>query len=135
MKNKYKNTFKTYDAILDEIHQSLGIRVTNEETTVNSINHILERLRKIEEKLGLPDASKEKPILLNKFISKRINETKSLILCPFHKEETPSCMIDVVMKEYYCFSCGAKGELESNSGVIDGQTGTFFKMKRTCLTA
>ena len=32
-------------------------------------------------------------------------------LCPFHEERTPSFGIDPVQKLYYCFGCGASGDL------------------------
>src|SRR5436305_6651868 len=31
--------------------------------------------------------------------------------CPFHEERTPSCSVNAVDKLYYCFGCGAKGDL------------------------
>src|SRR5438094_6459561 len=31
--------------------------------------------------------------------------------CPFHEERTPSLSVNAVDKLYYCFGCGAKGDL------------------------
>tara|TARA_Y100001970_G_scaffold8828_1_gene10272 strand:+ start:407 stop:2152 length:1746 start_codon:yes stop_codon:yes gene_type:complete len=31
--------------------------------------------------------------------------------CPFHKEKTPSCKINDERGSYYCFGCGAKGDI------------------------
>ena len=31
--------------------------------------------------------------------------------CPFHEERTPSFSVNAVDKFYYCFGCGAKGDL------------------------
>ena len=31
------------------------------------------------------------------------------ILCPFHKEKTPSCTINLTERRFYCFGCGAGG--------------------------
>src|SRR4029078_8108297 len=31
--------------------------------------------------------------------------------CPFHEERTPSFSVNAVDKLYYCFGCGAKGDL------------------------
>ncbi|HMI28339.1 MAG TPA: CHC2 zinc finger domain-containing protein, partial [Gaiellaceae bacterium] len=31
--------------------------------------------------------------------------------CPFHEERTPSFSVNAVEKFYYCFGCGAKGDL------------------------
>ena len=31
--------------------------------------------------------------------------------CPFHEEKTPSCKINEDMGSFYCFGCGAKGDI------------------------
>ena len=31
--------------------------------------------------------------------------------CPFHEEKTPSCKINDEQGSYYCFGCGAKGDV------------------------
>ena len=31
--------------------------------------------------------------------------------CPFHEEKTPSCKINDELGSYYCFGCGAKGDI------------------------
>ena len=31
--------------------------------------------------------------------------------CPFHEEKTPSCKINDNLGSYYCFGCGAKGDI------------------------
>ena len=31
--------------------------------------------------------------------------------CPFHKEKTPSCKINEDSGSFYCFGCGAKGDI------------------------
>src|SRR5213082_830478 len=31
--------------------------------------------------------------------------------CPFHEERTPSFSVNAVDKLYYCFGCGAKGDV------------------------
>lgn len=35
---------------------------------------------------------------------------KGTITCPFHKEETPSCLLDMGKKEFHCLGCGKKGK-------------------------
>lgn len=32
------------------------------------------------------------------------------IRCPFHAEQTPSCVVDA--ERYYCFGCGATGRTQ-----------------------
>ena len=34
---------------------------------------------------------------------------KGVTICPFHSEETPSCLLDMEKKEFYCFGCEKKG--------------------------
>ena len=31
--------------------------------------------------------------------------------CPFHEEKTPSCKINEIQESFYCFGCGAKGDI------------------------
>ena len=34
---------------------------------------------------------------------------KISVLCPYHKEKTPSCVIDLVRNKFHCLGCGAEG--------------------------
>lgn len=34
-----------------------------------------------------------------------------VILCPFHKEETPALVIYLYEDRYYCYGCGEKGDM------------------------
>ena len=47
------------------------------------------------------------------------------VLCPFHEEKTPSCVIDLNKKTYHCMGCGKKGKLDDFTiaymGGFDGQ--------------
>ena len=36
-------------------------------------------------------------------------QQKKLILCPFHDEKTPSCVVDLVRGRYHCLGCGRVG--------------------------
>ena len=33
------------------------------------------------------------------------------IPCPFHKEKTPSCYVELRKKTFRCFGCGAAGKV------------------------
>ena len=54
-------------------------------------------------------------ILLSGEIEKKTKLTKKgndyWCCCPFHKEKTPSFKINDNLGSFYCFGCGAKGDL------------------------
>ncbi len=54
-------------------------------------------------------------ILLSHEIEKKTKVIKkgkdSWCCCPFHDEKTPSCKINDDLGSYYCFGCGAKGDI------------------------
>ena len=56
-------------------------------------------------------------ILLSSEIEKKTKVVKkgkdSWCCCPFHEEKTPSCKINDDLGSYYCFGCGAKGDIFS----------------------
>jgi hypothetical protein len=99
MKNKYKNMFKYYDALFLEMNESIKV--------------LIERINKLEEK---KDITKTAPLIKptkNLFLnSKKLNEHKSLIFCPYHEEKSPSCVVDTKERKYYCLSCGTNGGLD-----------------------
>jgi hypothetical protein len=41
---------------------------------------------------------------------------KWTVVCPFHGERTPSCVIDTVAKQFHCFGCGRTGSAWFNGG-------------------
>ena len=54
-------------------------------------------------------------IILSQEIEKKTKVIKkgkdSWCCCPFHDEKTPSCKINDDLGSYYCFGCGAKGDI------------------------
>ena len=38
-----------------------------------------------------------------------------MVLCPYHKEKTPSCIINTKTMIFHCFGCGKRGEIEVQS--------------------
>ena len=62
------------------------------------------------------DSIKSK-ILLSSEIEKKTKVVRkgkdSWCCCPFHEEKTPSCKINDDLGSYYCFGCGAKGDIFS----------------------
>ena len=53
--------------------------------------------------------------LLSQEIEKKTKVIKkgkdSWCCCPFHDEKTPSCKINDDLGSFYCFGCGAKGDI------------------------
>lgn len=43
---------------------------------------------------------------------KKNKKGRATIVCPFHKEETPSCLLDFDDHSLYCLGCGKKGKFE-----------------------
>ena len=54
-------------------------------------------------------------IQLSREIEKKVKVIKKgsdyWCCCPFHEEKTPSCKINDNLGSYYCFGCGAKGDI------------------------
>lgn len=40
------------------------------------------------------------------------------VQCPFHQENTPSCIIDQKKATFECFGCGAKGYLGEDESLF-----------------
>ena len=39
---------------------------------------------------------------------------KIVTKCPYHKEETPSFVVDTKKKTFHCFGCGKEGTIEGD---------------------
>lgn len=50
---------------------------------------------------------------ISKYIKLNERGYQYIGLCPFHKEKTPSFIVNYSKQIYMCFSCGKKGTLES----------------------
>ena len=49
---------------------------------------------------------------VNPNLAKIIKKGKDIwCCCPFHNEKTPSCKINDEQGSFYCFGCGAKGDI------------------------
>ena len=49
---------------------------------------------------------------MEKLIMKSIKEDELLGLCPFHKEQTPSFLVNKKTDRYHCLGCGDRGDAE-----------------------
>lgn len=54
---------------------------------------------------------------------------KSMALCPFHKEKTPSFLVDIPNGSYHCFGCGKHGD--HFTYLMERQGMTFSEALRT----
>ena len=46
-----------------------------------------------------------------KIVKRRSGGNRYVIICPFHDEKTPSCMVYADEDKFHCFGCGAHGDL------------------------
>jgi DNA primase len=58
-------------------------------------------IKKLIIKASNQSLTNDDKIKLQKIITK-----KTVIICPFHEEKTPSCVIDCHKKRVPCFGCG-----------------------------
>ncbi|MDO5560132.1 MAG: DNA primase [Oscillospiraceae bacterium] len=49
--------------------------------------------------------------LFSSYVSLKRRGTTYTCLCPFHSEKTPSCTVYVDTQSFYCFGCGAGGDV------------------------
>ena len=45
------------------------------------------------------------------------HKTRISVLCPFHEERTPSCLIDIKKEELSCVGCGKQAKLSDLSTI------------------
>lgn len=73
----------------------------------------------------LMDAIKDRVTIVDMLDELKIKKTRSggaryVIICPFHDEDTPSCMIYVNDDKYHCFGCQASGDvIDFYQGVLE----------------
>ncbi len=45
-------------------------------------------------------------------------ENNFAILCPFHEEQTPSCIIMPKKGTFHCIGCGTQGNIEQDETLV-----------------
>ncbi len=48
--------------------------------------------------------------------------SKEIVLCQYHEEETPSCIVDRDKRTFYCLGCDAEGHIDADGALV--RTGT-----------
>src|SRR5665811_1659881 len=63
-------------------------------------------VQKIKERLSIEE-------VVSSYIKLEKSGTNFKAKCPFHNEKTPSFFVSADRGSYYCFGCGAKGDIFS----------------------
>ena len=46
---------------------------------------------------------------------------KKVVICPFHTESTPSCVIDHEHLTFHCFGCGEYGDIGKHGELVSAK--------------
>lgn len=46
---------------------------------------------------------------------------REVILCPFHRESTPSCCVNHEDNTFQCFGCGKHGDIDKDGNFVWGE--------------
>lgn len=79
------------------------IESTSNLEDVSVVKEALYDLAKVE------SAMQKGAYYIERLVGGDISKTSETILCPFHKEETPSMWLRYDTGRYSCFGCGARG--------------------------
>lgn len=72
---------------------------------------------------------------LNKFNIKIVKKgAKNFCCCPLHKEDSPSCLIDIKNNRYHCFGCGEDGDVYDLVSKLTGKPIEVLKGKEIKLS-
>lgn len=72
---------------------------------------------------------------LNKLgISTTRKGAKTFCCCPLHKEDSPSCLIDIKNNRFHCFGCGEDGDVYELVSKVTGKPIDILKGKKIVLS-
>ena len=61
----------------------------------------------------IPKESTRDTVLVERYEAQSTHTNNIVkLLCPFHTEKTPSCIIDYRTLRFHCFGCGVTGNVE-----------------------
>lgn len=109
LKQAEKGSFENYMKIADwqeANERQLNQLKKSQRRRVNVYEFSYELLDAIKQRVTLVDMVDELKIR-----KKRSGGGRYVIICPFHDEDTPSCMIYVNQDKFHCFGCQANGDV------------------------
>lgn len=107
--NGVKGAFEQYDQITDWLEgaeRQLKALQKSQRKKVNLYEFSYELMDAIKDRVTLVDMVDELEIK-----KRRSGAGRYVIICPFHDEKSPSCMIYVNEDKYHCFGCQAQGDV------------------------
>jgi len=101
--------FETYDKLatwVETNERQLNALKKSQRKKVNVYEFSYELMDAIKDRVTLVDLVDELKIR-----KRRSGSGRYVIVCPFHDEDTPSCMIYVNEDKFHCFGCQAHGDV------------------------
>lgn len=129
LKAALKNSEAIHDAGDHSEFQNYSRIASWVETNERQLNALKVSQRKrvnvFEFSYELLDAIKDRVSIVDMIDELKIKKRRSgggryVVICPFHDEDTPSCMIYVNQDKYHCFGCQASGDvIDFYQGVLE----------------
>lgn len=105
---RLSDVFVRYWAVSDDVEfiDKEIKKYTNQQEIKKAGYEITEELiTEVKDSISIPMMCKQQGISM-----KRSGSDKVTILCPFHDEDSPSCMVYVEQDSWWCFGCGQGGD-------------------------
>lgn len=103
------DVFLQYWAVSDDIEMLEGeIKKYSNRQEIKKAGYEItdELIAEVKDSISIPMMCKQQDIRM-----KRSGADKLVIVCPFHDEDSPSCMIYVEQDSWWCFGCGQGGDV------------------------
>lgn len=109
LKEAESGDFETYDKIatwVESNQRQLESLKRSQRKRVNIYEFSYELIDAIKDRVKIVDMLDELNIK-----KKRSGGNRYVVICPFHDEDTPSCMIYAQEDKFHCFGCEASGDV------------------------